>query len=399
MRHYEDWLTEYVRYASFSEAPSRMHFWAGVSAIAGAMSRRVWIDMQYFKWYCNMYIVFVAPPGVVAKSSTINIAQDLLRQVPGIKFGPDVVTWQALITAFANSTEMFEWPANEFIPMSSLTIAAEELGNFIDPNNREMIDMFVRLWDCRTVVKITKGSGNDLVENPWINLIGCTTPAWIAGTFPDYIIGGGFTSRCLFIYTDEKAKLVAYPNQVLPADHQQTRQKLIEDLQNLASTYVGEFKLTPEAIHWGTVWYKFHWENRPADLDDERFKGYLARKQTHIHKAAMIIAASQHSPMSIEVSHLQLAHDMVGDLEADMQKVYAGIGRTRQSIHADQLIRFIQRKGMVPFWEAYQHVHHAFPDVRQFEGVLNGAIRAGLIFRLDQKGQIFLTRDNPFVQG
>jgi len=93
VRHHADWLKAYLEYSSHSEAPKRMRFWAGVSAVAGALQRRVWIDQAYFKWYPNMYIIFVAPPGVVSKSTTSGVAMGLLRQVPGVKFGPDIVTW------------------------------------------------------------------------------------------------------------------------------------------------------------------------------------------------------------------------------------------------------------------------------------------------------------------
>jgi hypothetical protein len=77
-----------------------------------------------------------------------------------------------------------------------------------------MVDLLVSLWDGKqgAFEKKTKGSGSDSVENPWINLIACTTPAWIAGNFPEYMIGGGFTSRCIFVYAEKKAKLVAYPS-------------------------------------------------------------------------------------------------------------------------------------------------------------------------------------------
>jgi hypothetical protein len=82
-----------------------MYFWVGVSAIAGALRRKVWIDQAYFRWHPNMYIILVAPPGIVSKSTTASVAMRLLRRVPGIKFGPDVVTWQALVGAFAEATE------------------------------------------------------------------------------------------------------------------------------------------------------------------------------------------------------------------------------------------------------------------------------------------------------
>jgi len=211
-RIHQDWLQAYIQYASNSEAPTYMHFWSGVSAIAGALRRKVWFDMGHFAWYPNFYIIFVAPPGIVAKSTTSGIAMNLLRQVPGVKFGPDVVTWPALVTCFAESTEAFEYE-NDFHPMSCLTLESSEFGNLLDPTDRQMVDLLVHLWDGKQgeFKKSTKNNGSDEVSNPWINIIACTTPSWIAGNFPEYMIGGGFTSRCVFVYADQKAKLVPYP--------------------------------------------------------------------------------------------------------------------------------------------------------------------------------------------
>src|ERR1035437_4327664 len=134
-RNFPDWLAAYVKYASVTEAPKKMHTWAGIGAIAGALRRKVWIDMKRFIWTPSFYIIFVAPPGIVAKSTSIDIAMDLLRQVPGIKFGPNTVTWQALVTAFAASSESFEY-GDEWHPMSPITLVASELGSLINFQDR-----------------------------------------------------------------------------------------------------------------------------------------------------------------------------------------------------------------------------------------------------------------------
>jgi hypothetical protein len=98
--------------------------------------------------------------------------------------------------------------------------------------------------------KRTKGSGTDTVVNPWINLIACTTPAWIAGNFPEYMIGGGFTSRCIFVYADKKAKYVAYPGLNVPKNLAEMGQKLIDDLAQI-STMAGEYRMTKRSCGMG----------------------------------------------------------------------------------------------------------------------------------------------------
>lgn len=378
-RLHKDWLAGFLDYTQFGEAPRHMYFWSGVSAIAGALRRKVWIDQAYFRWYCNMYICLVAPPGIVSKSTTVGIAMNLLRRVPGIKFGPDVVTWPALVTAFAESTEGFEHEGMIY-PMSAMTLESSEFGNLLNPQDKEMVDLLVSLWDGKqgTFEKTTKHSGKDSVENPWINLIACTTPAWIAGNFPEYMVGGGFTSRTIFVYADEKQKYVAYPGLRVPPNLEQQADALVADLTHI-SMLSGEYKLTPQAIEWGEEWYKQHYSVRAANLDPDRFGGYIARKQTHIHKLAMVLSASQSDNMLITPEHLQVAHSMVTDLEPDMQFVFSKIGRSDASLHAERLVNFIQAHGEVSFQEAYRHVHSHFSSMRDFEDVLLGLVKAGFI--------------------
>lgn len=372
-------------YASFSEAPKHMHFWTAVSTIAGALRRRVWVDMAYFKWYPNFYVILVAPPGIVSKSTTASIGMSLLKKVPDIKFGPDVVTWQALVSGFAESTMSFQHEG-EFHAMSALTIESSEFGNLLNPQDKEMVDLLVSLWDGKqgAFEKKTKGSGCDVVENPWINLIACTTPSWIAGNFPEYMIGGGFTSRCVFVYAEKKAKLVAYPADMVPANMKQLATQLVEDLCEI-SMMVGEYKLTPAAREWGNAWYSNHYAAKHLHLDDERFGGYLARKQTHIHKLAMILAAAESSRLVIDAEHLALAHQMVTDLEPDMQYVFSKIGKSEDAVYAERLIWYVAKRGECPYNEAYRFVHSHFPKMQDFEAVMTGAIRSGYLI-LKQNG-------------
>lgn len=379
-RNYPDWLGAYCEYASYSESPRRMHFWTGVSTIAGALRRRVWLDMRYFIWTPCFYILLVAPPGIVSKSTTAGVGMDLLRKVPGIKFGPQAVTWPALVTAFANSCEQFEFES-EWHTQCALTLESSELGNLINPDDREMIDLLVTLWDSKQggFTKVTKGSGTDEVVNPWINMIACTTPAWIAGNFPEYMIGGGWTSRCLFVYADKKDKLQAYPYKYVPANHAECRIKLIQDLEHIAINLVGPFTLTREAEVWGEAWYERHYKHPPKHLEDERFAGYLARKQTHLHKLAMILSASRSDTKIIDAEDLILGETMLTDLERDMPKVFQKIGRTETSVQAERFIEYIRINSPVSYTTAYHFIHAQFPSFREFESICAGAIRAGYI--------------------
>jgi len=390
-RNYPDWLEAFCDYAGYGEAPRKMYNWVGVSALAGALRRKVWLDMIYFKWYPNFYVILVAPPGIVSKSTTAAIGMDLLRQVGGIRFGPDVVTWQALVQSFAGAAESFIY-ADEHLTMSPITIESSEFGNLLNPADKDMVDMLVNLWDGKqgNFEKRTKGSGTDIVQNPWINLIACTTPAWIAGNFPEYMIGGGFTSRCVFVYADQKANYVAYPHLNVPAKIHEQREKLIQDLEYISTAFAGPFNLTPDALEWGMAWYHDHYEKPNPALDDARFGGYRARKQTHIHKLAMVISAATRDDMKITVAELRRAHDLVTELEADMPFVFSQIGQEQDAYHTQRMLNYIKKSGGAPYEDAYRQVHANFPHAKDFEEVLQGCVRAGLLAMQNRSGTIWL---------
>lgn len=385
MRHYKNWLQAFIDYASYGEAPKHMYFWTGVSTIAGVLQRKCWIDQAYFKWFPNFYVILVAPPGIVSKSTTAGIGMDLLRQVPGVQFGPEIVTWQALAKAFVNSAETFEH--NTLLhTQSALTIESSEFGNLLNPQDKEMVDVLVTLWDGKGIRKETKFSGNDEIINPWINLIACTTPSWIAGNFPEYMIGGGLTSRCVFVYADKKARYVAYPKDHVPEDMAQTAGKLLEDLDHIRRTCIGEYTLTPDARQFGVEWYQRHYTEKHKGLDDDRFGGYLARKQTHVHKLSMVLAAASSDKMLITREHLELAETMVTDLEPDMALVFSKIGKTDDSFYADRLIAYVNRQGKAPYADVYRYVYSQFPSLRDFEAVFAGCLKAGFLKLVQEDG-------------
>lgn len=392
-RYYADWLKAFLDYASFGEAPMSMLFWTGVSTVAGALRRRVWLDMKYFQWVPNFYVVMVAPPGIVSKSTTANIGMNLLRRVEGVHFGPDVVTWQALVGALAASTEMAHWPARQqFLPMSCITVASDEFGTFLNPNDREMVDVLVSLWDGKrgTFNKVTKMSGNDSIVNPWINIIACTTPEWISGNFPRYMIGGGFTSRCVFVFTDAKRQEIAYPDECVPPDHEETKQKLIHDLECI-SMLIGEYAIDPEARDWGRIWYREHWRNPPKDLQTDELGGYLARKQTHMHKLAMVLAAARGDDLVIRLEHLEYASRIITALESDMPKVFARIGQNDLTRAASDIVSIVERVGVISLNNLYSLLFKN-TDFKSFELALNSAVFARQVSRQQEGNEIMIRR-------
>jgi len=324
-----DWLRSYIEFTKGSEAPLQFHFWTGVSTIAGAVMRHVYFDQVHFKWHPNFYIVFVARPGVAKKSSTIDIGINILGKIEGVQFGPESTSWQSLIQRMAEARTMVEYPGVENpIPMCAITCPIAEFGTFFNSKDSMMTDHLVSLWDGKTgrFEKSTKTQGKDVIDNPWINIIAGTTPSWIKENFPDYMIGGGFMSRCVFVYGDKPRSLNAYiKKEQRDVEREELEKKLLDDLYTINSLR-GEFTLSKDARIFGTEWYESLFTRTPDHLKDEQMQGYLARKQTHIHKLAMVLSLSEGNNLVISKTHLETALHITDGLERDLPKIFSSIG-------------------------------------------------------------------------
>lgn len=382
MRHYPDWLKAYTQFTSASEAPLEFHFWTGVSTVAACLRRQVWRDELYFKWTPNFYIIFVGPAGVVTKSTTLNLGFRLLEKVPGIRFGPDSMTWHGLGKEFESAFHYFTIKdkngADLMIGQSPLTCSVSELGTFLRPEDKALVSFLTDLWDGkdRPFRHKTQDSVGIEVNNPWLNIIGATTPEWIQNNFPVSFLSEGIGSRIIFIHADLKRQYVAYPSQVvIQKDFHETEKKLTEDLIEI-SKIKGHFELTPAAFKWGTDWYQ-DLQNRPTNLASGRYSSYLARKQTHMHKLAMVLALSQGDDLIIDKVHLEAANAILTGTERSMMRVFESVGAVDEAKHLAELIPYVRAYKWITAPDLYKLVYNVMQK-RDYEAALKGGIEGGL---------------------
>lgn len=392
MRRLNDWLKGYIQYTQYSEAPDHYHFWTGVSVIAGALRRKVWLDMQYFEWTPNFYIILVAPPGILNKSTTIGIGRSLLRQIQGVKFGPSALTWQALINELRSAGELVLMPDTQYHPMACLNFFVSELGTLLDPQDRQMVDILVDLWDGQKGAweKATKMFGMETVVSPWINVLAGVTPKWLAANLPRTMIGGGFTSRCIFVLGNRKRQLVPYPHRCAsPEWIKKIQEDLLVDLEYI-SMLKGSFTLTEEAYAYGVKWYQALYgqllQHTKAHSD---FGGYLARKQSHLHKLAMIISASRRDTLEITEDDLSFSAQILRDLEADLPEIFKSITTTESMESAEKLVEIVQSKQKIRFTDLYRMFFHNL-DFQHFRQLVESAINAGYITQKQYGNTVFI---------
>lgn len=382
MRRLDDWIKAYMHYTSDLEALDQFHFWAAVHAIGTALGGKTWFNMGKFKWRPSFYIVFVAPPGVATKSTTVGAVEDLLGTLDGVKYGPASVTWQALFDCFVDS-ETVSVVRNAHtsvtnVPHSSLCIQVSELGNFLDMQDNGLINFLVDIWDSRErpQKRKTRGGGELEFRTPCLNLIGATTPSWMKGNMPEYTITGGLTSRIIFVRGESKRQFVAYPFTQSVSDPN-LKEKLALDLKSI-SELSGQFILTPEALKYGEEWYNTYNASPPKHLQDERMQGYASRKQCHVHKLAMVFSAAKGDSMVIEKEDLEAALLVTTELETSLAEVFNAVSDNDGTKQLAIVVNVVKQHGRITKAALFRQCCVRM-DYRAFENALTGAVNANFI--------------------
>lgn len=327
------WISTYAAtFAGRTEAPAPFHWWTAVSMIAGALTRRVWIDEITFKYYPNFYIVFVAAPGMLTKSTAIGIGLNILRELDHVYMAPDNTNYPTFVRELAlHATEMMETPAAEaedttWINQCAVTAGISELGTFLKIEDEDMLNGLTDFWDCRPVhTKETKFNGTDVVEHPYVNLIAGTTPDWVQKKLKG-VAGWGLSSRIIFIHATTKAARVARPSQHWGVgEYEKLTQSLVGDLRHIA-TLAGPMIFSAESNDIAHSWYDAlsdHIEAHNSADDPDPWVGYfLARKQAHVHKLAMILSCSRRDNLVIEADDMREAIAAVDAVELEIPKIF-----------------------------------------------------------------------------
>lgn len=360
------------------------------------MRRNVYIEQIKFKWFPNFYIIFVAPPGVATKSSTANVGMKLLRDVEGVIMGPSSMTWQGLTSGLQKAQRLI--PINDtgdplttqYSTQSAITCEVSELGTFLDPKDSNLTSVLIDLWDGKETPweRWLATKEDTKIENPWVNIIAGTTPSWLRENVPETMIGGGLASRVIFVYADKKKRTVAYlEDEIAIEDYRERESQLLNDLNQIAKLH-GKFVLTKEAKDFGRDWYNDLWVKPEEHLTDEQFSGYRARKQTHVHKLAMILSVANSDELEIDRQTLEIAIKLMAGVEYDMHKVFESIGVNLTSKHVNTILSYLRTYEKMTRQELWRYCIKTMSP-REFGEATDACVQAGYIHLQPNGSELF----------
>ena len=378
-RQLDDWLSAYAEYTSEQESPSLFHFWVGTSVVASALERKVWVGRGYYTLYPNLYIVLIGASARVRKTSAINIGYELFREaLPNGVMVSQKTTPEALISIFVAG---FKEKG-----VSGGSIVSDELGVFLGGSSKSMdiMQLLTKWYDCPKYFEYhTMMRGKEKMNNVFCNMIAGTTPQWLKDSMPPHAIGGGFTSRILFIYQAQPEKLVPFPE--ITPEMNSMKKKLINDLR-VISKLGGEYKLTRGAREWYEDWYTevFKPETTPyASLD-----GYFGRKHDTLLKVATCLAASKSNNMIIDEIELRMGLRAMNKNEKFLPETLKLIQMTDAGEETEKVLRVIMRRGELDYVSLMRQLSYCV-NAKRLEEVVADLLASDRITQVTREGKRF----------
>jgi len=334
-RRLDNWLTSYLQYTEESEPPTSYHKWVGIGLIASALQRKVKIKWGHERFFPNFYIVLVGPSGRCRKGLSMRMGRDILNQLP-VTVISEKITLQGLIRDVAGaSADFMDGGTPNF--HSSVTIFSEELTVLLGKQDTEMLAALTDWFDSPNEWTYrTKQAGTDKVQGLCINVIGATAPDLLQVMLPPEAIGGGWSSRVIFVFADRKKQTV--PDEIITPEKVELKSTLAKDLGKI-HLMQGDVYFSNRAKALYTDWYlgeDREMQNGEYPINDHRFHYYCERRAMHVRKIATILHIARQHDLEVDEIDMEEAITLLTQTEKTMHRTFGGFGRSE---HGDLISR------------------------------------------------------------
>lgn len=332
-------LELYKLYTSGNETPENIHTWVGLSTLAGAAEKRLWIPQGFFNIYLNLYILFVAPPGVCAKSTSMALGEQLLTEV-GMNVFSSSTTKQKIVVDMCESLKVFTCPNGEEFKHSSITYMTDELNVLLDAGGTSIIKFLTAIFSKEDAYSDrTKGAGSYKIIQPYLNLLSAAVPRWFAAELASAMGTTGLLARFIILYETQKRGKFPRPEITIP--QQAARAECLEMLFYITGLQ-GPMSLSPKADNFYREWYM---EQEITSGIDERVVAYFDRKiKTHVPKVAGLMALGD-GRKDIRKIDFERAIFLLNNIDDKLRSVYMMAGENRYGLYLDRIFKMLEAHG------------------------------------------------------
>jgi hypothetical protein len=252
----------------------------------------------------------------------------------------------------------------------------DELATMIDANafKSGMIPILTKLYDCEDFQYETRGRGREDVSNPCLSILGGSTLHWIKEAIPQVAIGGGFTSRVVFVYRDQVENLIPWPTKNDTSD--KIKSDVIHDL-NLIAKIRGPFAFNEAAKKFYSDEYIRFIKNSPF-FENKNLAGYAGRRHIIILKLSMIVSASERDTRLVNEGDVRVALNILKSAEETMPDVLAQISSEPIGDVCEEILHIIKHRKTIDRKELLRLMKHKL-IARDMDVILDSLAEMGAV--------------------
>jgi len=322
-RKLKNWLESYVEYATDNYCPDSFHLWTGLSVLAGALERKVWVSQGMIQTYPNLYVLLVSHAGV-GKSTALERGVELLEMIksehnPELMIIPNQITEPGLLDLMKIRQEMvFRRETGDRIVFhsSGYFYASEASASALQNLFGNFNSTITALYDCPKFFRKKLKGEKDMTEiaNACFNLFAGATFDYLKNLINEHTVLGGLASRFTYVIMKDRSVREAKWGEAFIGDTVKQR-ILVEDLAEIHKLQ-GSFRPTAGFIR--------AWEKRVPEIDQEiidlnspRMESLMTRKATNLMKVCMLLSVAEGDSMELNEGHWEKANALIEDVTKD----------------------------------------------------------------------------------
>lgn len=355
MSRQDDWLEEYLLCTSGHETPEIYSRWVGIGLIASALKQNVWLDMNTFELYPNMFIVIVDSPSSGKSHVINNFGLKLLLKADELDYdGVPINIYDQKINSAALIKSMADLYKKK--KENCAVVIAEELGFFTDMGgeNTNLTKVLIRTYDNSNLGNETIARALESVPKAQLNIIGGTTADSLKRSISKEFLGSGALSRIIFVHSEEVGEPMPFPEP--PEGNKQRFHRLAKKL-NEFKNLKGEFTFGKNAAKWYADWYIRYFKG-VQDKEDKKMTKRVAGK---LLKLAMIFSVARNSLLSIEIPDLINAVKMLNEVQNNYHYIDRSLMKNEFGDRTQKLYDEIRKSKKIKHSDLMHKVYHWMP--------------------------------------
>lgn len=336
-------FSSYLAYTNDSEVPISFHRWSAIAGIGALLERNLYISFGNSHIHSNQYAMLIGTAGT-RKSTAIKLMKSMMVKAGYTTIAAERTSKEKFLLDLSGEEDGIGddniLERNLFGSLGlesgirSMAILADEANDFFGISNLEFLSILGSMWDWNgpPYTNRIKTGKSVSIPNPTITILSGNTPTGFATAFPPEIIGQGFFSRLLLIYSEPNGKKIAFPR--TPAIEETTA--IVRELQEIKSYHQGQLDYTPTA----KVLLTHIYEITKLGVD-ARFDSYYQRRFIHLLKLCIVVCAA-HLEKEITEDIVIEANTYLSYIESLMPKALGEFGKSKNSDITHKILSFIE---------------------------------------------------------